>query len=290
MMVVQTRTSKRPASKSSITRSSMPSAIWPWPMAILARGTRRRTRSAAVSMVSTRLWTKKTWPPRSSSRLMASRTRPSSSSAMRVWIGSRASGGVSMTDRSRMPTRLRCRVRGIGVADRVSTSTSLRNDLMRSLCATPKRCSSSTTSRPRSAKAMSFDRIRCVPISTSTVPSGDARHDLLLLPLRHEAAEHGHLHRERAEPPLEGAQVLLRQHGGRHQHRHLLAVLHRLEGGAQRDLGLAVADVAADQPIHRPAAEHVALHLLDGAQLVRRLACTGTPPPARAARRCPARS
>ena len=41
-------------------------------------------------------------------------------------------------------------VRGIGVAVSVSTSTFVRISLMRSLCCTPNRCSSSTTSRPRS--------------------------------------------------------------------------------------------------------------------------------------------
>ena len=57
MIVVHTSTSKRPSAKSSMTRSSIPSAIWPWPMATRAPGTRRRTRSAAASIVSTRLWT-----------------------------------------------------------------------------------------------------------------------------------------------------------------------------------------------------------------------------------------
>ena len=42
-------------------------------------------------------------------------------------------------------------VRGIGVAVIVSTSTCARIAFNRSLCETPKRCSSSTTSRPRSA-------------------------------------------------------------------------------------------------------------------------------------------
>ncbi len=46
-----------------------------------------------------------------------------------------------------------CRVRGIGVAVRVSTSTCVRSCLIRSLCFTPKRCSSSTTSSPRSLNA-----------------------------------------------------------------------------------------------------------------------------------------
>ena len=54
----------------------------------------------------------------------------------------------------------------------------------------------------------------------------------------------------------------------RHQHRDLLALLHRLERRAHGDLGLAVADVAADQPVHRYDATHVGLDLLDRAQLV----------------------
>ena len=41
-----------------------------------------------------------------------------------------------------------------------------------------------------------------------------------------------------------------------------------LEGGAQRDLGLAVADVAADQPVHRPRGFHVGLDQLDRLALV----------------------
>ena len=49
-----------------------------------------------------------------------------------------------------MPVRLISSVRGIGVADSVSTSTPAFRCLICSLWLTPKRCSSSTTSRPRS--------------------------------------------------------------------------------------------------------------------------------------------
>ena len=52
------------------------------------------------------------------------------------------------------------------------------------------------------------------------------------------------------------------------QDQHLLAVAGRLERGAQRDLGLAVADVAADQPVHRALGLHVGLGLLDRLELV----------------------
>ena len=45
--------------------------------------------------------------------------------------------------------------------------------------------------------------------------------------------------------------MLLGQDGRRHQHRHLLAVHDRLEGRPDGHLGLAVADVAAEQAVHR---------------------------------------
>ena len=48
--------------------------------------------------------------------------------------------------------------------------------------------------------------------------------------------------------------VLLGEQRGRHEHRDLLAAGDGDERGAQRDLGLAEADVAADQAVHRLAA------------------------------------
>ncbi len=100
---------------------------------------------------------------------------------------------------------------------------------------------------------------------------GDAGDDLVLALARHEAAQHRDLDREGGEPALERVEVLLRQDGRGDEHRHLLAVLHRLERGAQRDLGLAVADVTDHQAVHGPAAEHVGLDFLDAARLVGRL-------------------
>ena len=61
-------------------------------------------------------------------------------------------------------------MRGIGVADIASTSTSSRIWRSSSFCATPKRCSSSTTTSPRFAGMTSRDRTRCVPMRTSTWP------------------------------------------------------------------------------------------------------------------------
>ena len=64
----------------------------------------------------------------------------------KVRTASRSTGGEAMIDRSRTPVSASCKVRGIGVAVSVSTCTSERSVLSFSLCATPKCCSSSTTS------------------------------------------------------------------------------------------------------------------------------------------------
>ena len=69
-----------------------------------------------------------------------------------------------------MPTRLISSVRGIGVAVIVRTSTFVCIFLIASLWLTPKRCSSSTTSRPRSLNFTFSESRRCVPITQSTSP------------------------------------------------------------------------------------------------------------------------
>ena len=62
--------------------------------------------------------------------------------------------------------------------------------------------------------------------------------------------------------------MLPRQQRGRHHDRDLLAVERDRECRAQRHLGLAKADVAADQPVHRTAAFEVLQRSVDRAQLV----------------------
>jgi hypothetical protein len=64
--------------------------------------------------------------------------------------------------------------------------------------------------------------------------------------------------------------MLLGQQRGGRQHGHLLARVHRDEGRAQGHLGLAEAHVAADQAVHRPRADHVLDHRVDGGLLVGR--------------------
>ncbi len=65
--------------------------------------------------------------------------------------------------------------------------------------------------------------------------------------------------------------MLLRKNGRGAQHHDLLAVLGGLECRADRDLGLAVAHVAADQAVHRLVRLHVGLHVGDRRELVERL-------------------
>ena len=74
--------------------------------------------------------------------------------------------------------------------------------------------------------------------------------------------------RKAAKPLGEGLGVLPRQQRGRHHDRDLLAVERDREGRAQRHFGLAEADVAADQPVHRPAAFEVLQRGIDRAKLV----------------------
>ena len=83
-----------------------------------------------------------------------------------------------------------------------------------------------------------------------------------------EAREHLHPDRVGLEALGKREVMLVGQHRGGYQHRHLFAIDGGLEGRPQGHLGLAEADVAAEQAVHRAARLHVGLDLLDGAQLI----------------------
>ena len=61
------------------------------------------------------------------------------------------------------------------------------------------------------------------------------------------------------------------QNGRGHEHRHLLAARHCLEGSADCELGLSKADIAAKKAVHRPVRLHVRLDFGHRRHLVRRL-------------------
>ena len=65
--------------------------------------------------------------------------------------------------------------------------------------------------------------------------------------------------------------MLIGEHGGGDEHRHLLAVVAGLEGGTDGHFGLAEAHIAADKTVHGASRLHVTLHLLGGLELVGRV-------------------
>ncbi len=73
---------------------------------------------------------------------------------------------------------------------------------------------------------------------------------------------------ERSEAAAERIEVLPHQHRRRRDQRDLTAAEHRRRGGAQRHLGLAEPDIAADQPVHRMPRFQVGQDVRDGARLI----------------------
>ena len=158
-----------------------------------------------------------------------------------------------------MPVIAISSVRGIGVADMVSTSTDgaqrlellLVLDAEALLLVDDDQAELLEPGRRLQQPVRADDDVgRAVGRPCSSVSLGLLR--------RLEPGQLPDLDRELAHPLGERVEVLLGEQRRRHQHGHLLAVLHRLERRPHRDLGLAVADVAADQPVHRDRLLHVA--------------------------------
>ena len=92
--------------------------------------------------------------------------------------------------------------------------------------------------------------------------------DFLLLGRRHEAREHFNSDGERLHTALCRLKMLHCENSRRNENRALLTVADTLERGAQRNLGLTEANVAAEKSVHRRRAFHIALNLLGAANLV----------------------
>ena len=119
---------------------------------------------------------------------------------------------------------------------------------------TPKCCSSSTITRPRRLNSMLFGQQRMGAdddIDRRRRPAPPWFRVASLASTKRDSCRT--LSGKPAKRSAKAAIMLARQQRGRHHHRHLLARHGGDEGGAQRHFGLAEADIAADQPVHRPA-------------------------------------
>ena len=96
----------------------------------------------------------------------------------------------------------------------------------------------------------------------------EIRKGLFLLGGAPEAAEEVDAQRKVLEPLREIVVVLLSQYGGRHEEDDLIALLYHLKGRAERNLGLAVAHVSADQAVHDSSLFEVRLDIRNCLQLI----------------------
>src|SRR6516165_7146389 len=98
--------------------------------------------------------------------------------------------------------------------------------------------------------------------------TGKAGQNFPLFLVRAEARQHFDLDRERAQTIAERVEVLLGEDRRWHQYRDLATILDGLERRSQRHFGLAEADVADQQAVHRPRRLHVCLNVSDGLFLI----------------------
>ena len=109
-----------------------------------------------------------------------------------------------------------------------------------------------------------------MPTMISTLPGREIVERDFLLRLGAEPAEHVDPHRKSGKAIPQRLLVLEGEHRRGREEGHLLAVHRRLERGAHRHFRLAVADVTAQQAVHRRRRLHVALDVGHGRALVRR--------------------
>ena len=153
-------------------------------------------------------------------------------------------------------------VRGIGVAVMTSTCGAVPLARSASRCSTPKRCCSSMTTRPRSLNSTPSLSSAWVP---TTMPASPSRCLSQRGPARGGAERAGQQRdpgrlvraaelaatRQRTEQLTQRPGVLLGEHLGRGEQCRLAAAVDDGEHRPQRDDGLATADLALQQPVHR---------------------------------------
>ena len=131
-----------------------------------------------------------------------------------------------------------------------SPAGALRSSARRWL--TPKRCCSSTTATSSRSNSTTSSISAWVPTSSFSSPLASLPSRSLRRALRRRAREQRGLDQLARHQLLERREVLLGERLGRRHQRGLAAGLDRAQHRVQRDDGLAGADLAHQQPLHRP--------------------------------------
>ena len=260
MIVVATSTSK---SRAQEARASPARAgarlIWPWPDA----DARARARSGAIfaaasSIVSTRLCRIEDLPVALELALDGHRARAPRRTRRRACGSGRrpCGGGLDHRDVAHARERHVQRARDRRGADSASTSTSsaqlaqqlLLRDAEALLLVDDHQARGPWACTSRRQQPVRADQDVDLALARSR---SSGRLDR---PWAAEARDHARPRpASRAKRSRNVCEVLLGEHRGRHEHHHLAARRDDLHRRAHRDLGLAEADVAADQAVHRAA-------------------------------------
>ena len=205
-----------------MTSSSSRGAIWPWATPTDASGSRRWILAATVWMVSTRLWTRKTWPPRSISRWIASPRIWSDQGSTWVMMGIRSRGGVWIRERSRTPGEGEVESPRDGRGGQGENIHGGPEPLEAFLVPHAEPLLLVHDQEPQVLEDDIAREEAVGPDDDVRLPPGPATGGSLLLLRRPEPAQGADPDRVVRQPLLEGPAVLLHQDRGRGQDRHLL--------------------------------------------------------------------
>ena len=157
----------------------------------------------------------------------------------------------------------------MGVAVITSTSGAVSAPFFISFmrCSTPKRCCSSTMTRPSLWNSTFSSSSAWVPITSWALPCAMCRRVSRLRSCSMRAGQQHDAVAGLFQDSPRRQVVLGRQNLRRRHHRHLVAVLHGDDGGFESDDGLARADVALQQAPHGRRLTHVVGNFLQHALL-----------------------
>ena len=285
MIVVETSTSASPRRNECIRSSSSFSRIWPCATRKRSPGQSCCSCAARSSIVSTRLWRKNAWPSRLRLALerelhellvVLAHRRPDRPAPLRRRLDDRDVAHAREREVQGARDRRRAQREHVDLEPQRLEQLLLRD-------AEPLLLVEDHEPELLRDHVAAEDAVRAD--EDVDLAGGEVGEDPLRLLRRHEPRDHLDAHREVAEPLAERVEVLLGEDRRRREEQHLAAVDGDGERGAHRDLGLAEADVAADEPVHRPRRLEVLLHRLDRAPPGPASRDTGSSPRAAAATR-----